>query len=264
MALGIFGMGCKKCCNPCKGCHCTDDSQIQLTSTWTNYVCNGCTDLNTTVLPKVENWPYINNGDTCIPGGDNGCKLEKCYYYVFLEPECNPDDYVPYLFCGGNCTADLPCVKEFNCANMPFELYGYACGAIGTGILPTNFYRSCEVDCSASPSCDYSGGFTFIDPEDGIEKPYGECVGGYGGTLDCVPFIHHARVAVWQLLDKSKTGVGVSLVVDSQGLQARNGYAVFDGPCEEVDVDVTLSNICLTGITLNNCILPSVVNVKII
>jgi hypothetical protein len=264
MGLGIKGMGCKGCCNPCLGCHCADDSQIQLTSVWTNYVCNGCTDLNTTIVPKVSAFSYIGNGDTCLWGGggcENGCNFDKCYYQAYFEPDCTPPDLLAYLFCGGQCHETFPCTMEDNCSSSGEPI----CGTIGTGILPAGYIRpGCDASCTSSPSCDYTNGYEG-DDGNGNTVLIGECVGGYGGTLsDCAPFIHHVRVAVWQLQDKSKTGVMVSLVVDSAGLQSRTGCAVYDGPCETLDVDVDLDYLCNTGIDLNNCILPDTVNVKII
>jgi len=251
-----------RCCcaqpNPCVGCQCENTTQVQLTAVWGNYVCNGCTDLDTVVLPWVSSWSYIGNGDTCISGGslcDDSCDITKpkCYYQTYLEPDCTPEDLLPYLFCGGNCSEELPCTIEDNCSSGPGDP---ACGTIGTGILPTNFTRSgCEAECSATPTCVYN-------PESGWD----ECVGGYGGTLTgCAPFAFHARVAIWQHEDAERTVVLVSLVIDGQGLAAKTGCAIYDGPCStELDVDVTLDYTCLTPIPLQACTWPSVINVKVI
>jgi len=264
MGLGIKGMGCSECCDPCVGCQCGSGSQVQITASWGNYVCDGCTDLNTIVVPWVSSWSYIGNGDTCISGGslcDLSCDVTKpaCYYQLYLEPDCAPPDLIPYLFCGGNCTEDLPCTIEDNCSSGPGDP---ACGTIGTGILPTDFIRpGCDATCSASPFCDYSAGWV-----DEFDEPYGECVGGYGGSLaDCYPFAFHVRVKIYQHEDPSKTVVLLSIVVDGQGLKARTGCAIYDGPCgDDLNVDITLDYSCLSPIPLQACTWPTTFNVQII
>lgn len=257
-----------RCCcrqSRCIGCDCDSSSQLQINGTWANKICDGCTSLNSgIVVPWVSSLSYIGNGDTCIGGiCDTNCDFTKtCYYQTYLTPSCGiPAD--AYLFCGGNCTADFPCTMIDNCGNGFGEP---ACDYIGHDPIPgTNFRRAgCDASCTAEPSCDYSAGYTFIDPADGIEKPYGECVGGYGGTISgCAPFILHVRCSVHQH-DADSSVVMVSLVVDSQGLQARSGCATFAGKCSdewEATIDLT-DNICLTGLgDLNNCTLPDSITV---
>lgn len=254
--MPVLGINNCECCGPpCDGCQCDSSSQVQITATWGNYVCNGCTSLNTITVPWVSSWSYIGNGDTCISGGslcDDSCDITKpkCYYQLYLEPDCTPPDLLPYLFCGGGCDEEFPCTIEDNCDNGFGEP---ACGTIGTGILPTDYNttygRGCVPTCSSGVSC--------------IE---GECVGGYGGSLaDCNPFVFHCRVAIWQHEDKERTVVLVSFVIDGAGLKARTGCGIYDGPCDtDLDVDVTLDYGCLDPIPLQACTWPTTVNVKVI
>lgn len=228
-----FGLGTCNCCGECTGCTCAEETQIQVTAeTWENGFCEECEDLNTAIiLPRLESF----TGDAftlCFGSGcDSGCYPgggHQCFFGIEAgENPCTQIGLTPARPDASYCDEENPCDPEFQPCGAFDSVYD-----VFLDSPHTPYYRGgCVPHCDYDPHCG-------TDPE--TLEP--RCLGGNGGYVtDCDPMVYDMRCMVWQSHDRVKTVVAVQIVLHEYIGIWGSGCATYDGPCDELDIDVPIT-----------------------
>lgn len=223
-----------KCCNnePCVGCTCSEETQIQITCDgWENGYCAECTALNDPIiLPPLETFD-IDAFATCF---DTDCDLgcdpigPKCLYGIEDGlNDCTQIGLTPALTNGAYCDGG-GCPDEFQVCFLVDTVYDVMLDT------PHGPYvrNGCNPNCTAVATC----GEDPEDPENTI------CLGGMGGTVtDCDPMPYIIRCMIYQTADKARTAVSLQIIVGEFISFSGSGCAIYDGPCDTLDVDVPIT-----------------------